>query len=202
MVNHRKQNYIGRENVFRIVKKATEITHDILRDSLREDDIAVDATLGKGNDTVFLSSILGKGRVFAFDIQEEALEGFKDIIREKKLQNVVTIRDGHENIDLYIKDKIGAAVFNLGYLPGGNPSIITRPDTTITAIKKCLELLRPGGVLTIALYTGHSGGEEEAAIVHEFASKLDSRKYSVMDIHYTNKAGRAPYLIVIEMNDN
>ena len=41
---------------------------------LKEGDTAVDFTMGNGNDTLFLSKAVGEsGKVFAFDIQEDAL---------------------------------------------------------------------------------------------------------------------------------
>ena len=47
--------------------------HFIL-EHLSEGDVAVDFTMGNGGDTLFLSKTVGEGgRVYAFDIQEEAL---------------------------------------------------------------------------------------------------------------------------------
>ena len=47
--------------------------HFIL-EHLGEGDVAVDFTMGNGGDTLFLSKTVGEsGRVYAFDIQEEAL---------------------------------------------------------------------------------------------------------------------------------
>ena len=41
---------------------------------LKEGDVAVDFTMGNGNDTLFLSKTVGEsGKVYAFDIQEAAL---------------------------------------------------------------------------------------------------------------------------------
>ena len=42
---------------------------------LHEGDTAVDFTMGNGHDTEFLSKTVGEnGHVFAFDIQEQAVE--------------------------------------------------------------------------------------------------------------------------------
>ena len=46
-----------------------------IQEHLREGDVCCDFTMGNGFDTVFLSKTVGeKGRVYAFDIQERALE--------------------------------------------------------------------------------------------------------------------------------
>lgn len=188
--------------MFNVVKKATLMTQDIIRKIIKTDDRVIDGTLGKGNDSIFLSEMVPSGKVFSFEVQKEAVDSFVDLMKVKNIKNINVIYDGHQNIHKYVYDKIGAAMFNLGYLPGGDPKIITQPETTLKALSSCLDILRPGGIITIALYTGHQGGEDEAREVKEFAQGLNPREYSVMDIHYTNKADKAPYIIVIERNDN
>ena len=36
-------------------------------------------------------------------------------------------------------EKLLDAIFNLGYLPGGDKSIVTKPETTISAIEQLLK---------------------------------------------------------------
>lgn len=85
---------------------------------------------------------------------------------------VVLCQTGHENMADEVTTKladssreldggVGGICFNLGYLPGGNKSIVTIPATTLKALDASLELLRLGGVLTATLYSGHSGGKAE-----------------------------------------
>ncbi|WP_235597825.1 methyltransferase domain-containing protein, partial [Geobacillus stearothermophilus] len=46
----------------------------LLDQAVNEGDIAVDATVGNGHDTVFLAELVGeRGHVFGFDIQAEAI---------------------------------------------------------------------------------------------------------------------------------
>ncbi len=65
-------------------------------------------------------------------------------------------KDGHENIEHHINDAhkghIDAAIFNLGYLPKGDKSIVTKPDTTIQAINSLLSLMHQLKVLLYLLY--------------------------------------------------
>lgn len=42
---------------------------------------------------------------------------------------------------MHHKGHIDAAIFNLGYLPKGDKSIVTKPDTTIQAINSLLSLM-------------------------------------------------------------
>jgi len=44
-------------------------------------------------------------------------------------------------------------MFNLGYLPSGDHSISTRPETTIQALSKAMELLVTGGIITLSFIT-------------------------------------------------
>ena len=51
-----------------------ELQKDFILKHLHTGDVAVDFTMGNGNDTEFLSKTVGEtGRIYAFDIQEDAL---------------------------------------------------------------------------------------------------------------------------------
>src|SRR5699024_2349776 len=135
--------------------------HDLLDKTIKHGDIVVDATCGNGNDTLYLSELVAKnGHVFAFDIQEQAIATTTKLLNEQNRQNVTLEQDIHSLMDQYIDEdtSLAAAVFNLGYLPRSDKSIITQPDSTITAIKKLLPLLRKKGLLVLVVYAGHPGG--------------------------------------------
>ena len=58
------------------------ITHNLLKNKLFPGDIAIDATLGNGNDSLFLvEQVNPSGLVFGFDIQEKAIESSKNKIQ-------------------------------------------------------------------------------------------------------------------------
>ena len=63
-------------------------------------DVVIDATVGNGNDTLFLSSLVGSsGKVFGFDIQKEALERtLARLQKDKADENVQLFHSGHENL--------------------------------------------------------------------------------------------------------
>ncbi len=139
-----------------MMKRPLEFSHDFLAEVLDSESVAVDATMGKGNDTLFLAKRSCK--VYAFDVQAEALTKTRQRLEAEDINNVDLILDGHENLDNYVRESLRAAIFNLGYLPSADKSIITKPHTTLQAIEKVLDRLEVGGRLAIMVYYGHEGG--------------------------------------------
>ncbi|KAB3534006.1 methyltransferase domain-containing protein [Alkaliphilus pronyensis] len=182
-----------------LISRATAFVHKILQEKIQIGNIVVDATMGNGNDTIFLSQAVGSnGKVYAFDIQQKALDITYKRLLEANCNNVVLIRDSHENMGIYIKEKIDAAVFNLGYLPKGDHKVITKPPSTIGAIKSSLEILKTKGILSIVIYYGHEGGAIEKNSVIDFLETLDNKKYSVLKCSYISKEKNPPIIVFIE----
>ena len=178
----------------------TEIAKRICRLKLNDGDIAVDCTMGNGNDTAFLCQLVGdNGKVYAFDIQESAV-----INTRKKLQTLdfleraEIILDGHQNVEKYVKEKVRLVIFNLGYLPKGNHEITTKKESTIEAVQKCLYILEPNGIILLTIYTGHENGKMEKIALESFTSKLSQKEYNVANICFTNQINNPPELICIE----
>jgi predicted methyltransferase len=171
----------------------------LVENMLLPGEMAIDATAGNGHDTVFLAKIVGKnGRVWAFDVQEKALKKTKLRLKEEGLlHQVILLQESHEKMATYAPEGIGAIMFNLGYLPGGDHKIVTRPATTISAIDAGLALLRAGGIMTLVVYSGHQGGKEEGLLVKEFCSSLPQEKYQVLKYSFLNQRNYPPYLLAI-----
>lgn len=153
------------------MKRLTEYAHEQLRTVLKPGDICIDATAGNGHDTLFLAKIVGPtGHVFAFDIQNVAIEATRRIAPE----HVTLIRSSHAEMQASTPRQhhgnIAAIMFNLGYLPGSIKTIVTNPETTIPALAAAVELLKPNGMLTVMAYRGHDGGEAELECVRNFFS--------------------------------
>lgn len=176
------------------------ITHMYTEKAMLGGGNAVDCTMGNGHDTLFLAELAGEnGHVTAFDIQSTAVENTKRLIESHGLSDRVSlIHAGHEHIDEYVTEPICAAMFNLGYLPGGNHSIATRADTTICAINKCLELLQPGGIVSIGIYYGGDSGFDEKNAVYEFLKTVDFKKYLLISHEYINRPNCPPIAVIIE----
>ncbi|MDK2799650.1 MAG: hypothetical protein PWP27_1354 [Clostridiales bacterium] len=184
----------------RVLKNSLGISHEIVRKVVCAGDIVVDATVGNGNDTLFLAELVGDtGHVYGFDIQEVALRNAQEKLQQADvLKRVSLIKDGHENMDQYIGQSVKAVMFNLGYLPGGNHSIHTKANTTIQAIQKSLDLIVPHGIVMLVIYYGGDSGFEEKDAVIDFLKTLDYRKYSVLMHHFINQIHCPPIAACIE----
>lgn len=174
-----------------MIKRPIELSHDFLSQVLDKNSIAIDATMGNGNDTVFLSHLAKK--VYAFDVQEQALIKTREKLEQLNIKNVQLILDGHQTINKYVTEPIRAAIFNLGYLPSADKSVITQPATTLTAIKKILERLEIGGRLAIMVYYGHEGGDKEKDAVLNFVKELDQQHFTVMLYQPLNQINTPPF---------
>lgn len=183
-----------------MLKKALSFAQELVKERLREGDVAIDATCGTGYDTVFLAELVGKkGKVYAFDIQREAIKQTRSKLEEEGLlSRVELICDTHSKLDSYIMEQAGAVMFNLGYLPGGDHNLVTKPETTIEALKKSLKLLSPGGIITIICYRGHKGGKEEYSALVDFCRELDQKHFTVLEYKFINQVNYPPLLLALE----
>ncbi|GAB6182127.1 class I SAM-dependent methyltransferase [Desulfotomaculum defluvii] len=177
------------------------IGHEFLGEVLSQGDAAIDGTMGNGHDTLFLAQRVGpQGKVYAFDIQEQAVQRTRErLVSHGSLdQRVELIQDGHQNVRRYIEHPIRAAIYNLGYLPGGNHEIITETQTTLRAVEDTLDLLVSGGRMVIVVYPGHPGGKLEQESVEYMVSKLNPLKFKVLKMTLINRPPSAPGVIFIE----
>lgn len=165
-------------------------------------ETVIDATAGGGVDTLQLALLVGpRGKVLAFDIQQDALDKtahrLQSYEQQDRLAYVELIKDSHDNMSRYAAYPIAAIMFNLGYFPGGDHQIITEPESTIRALEQSLLLLRPGGILTCVLYPGHPGGDIEAEAVERWAEGLPHEQANCV-LYRQPQRPSAPYLVAIE----
>lgn len=172
----------------------TEYCHRFLEMHLRPGDVCVDATAGNGNDTEFLCRICGEnGRVYAFDIQAEAIANTEERLKRCGLEKrAVLIRDGHERMGEYVKESVSAIIFNFGYLPGMDHSIATKPNTSVRAIEEGLKLLQPDGVMSLCIYSGRDSGYEERDAILSYLKELDMKRWLVILNQYYNRRNDPP----------
>lgn len=191
--------------------KQLEMAHWMLKDIIKTNDVVVDATMGNGYDTQFLAEL--GANVYAFDVQEEALNatekrlddaGIKNQIFEKNLSKLLTepsvnlVLSGHEKLSEYVKEPIKAAIFNLGYLPKTDKSVVTKADTTLTALDALTYQLVVGGRIAIMIYYGHEGGMEEKNAVIKWTSSLPQKDWEVTSYAPLNQIHTPPILVLIE----
>lgn len=167
---------------------------------LGEGDVAVDFTMGNGHDTEFLSKTVGEsGKVFAFDIQEKAVENTKKHLAETGCpENYTLILDSHHKADEYVNVPVKAGMFNLGYMPGsGNKALTTMRETTLPAVENALGLLDRDAILMVAVYPGHPEGELEGEELQKYFATLSRYKLCIAKFQMLNSP-TSPYFIIAE----
>ena len=174
------------------------MVHEFLRQHVAPGAFCIDATAGKGRDTALLCRLAGEtGRVLAFDIQREAVEQTEALLSQEGLRAEVHL-DSHARMEQYARPgTVDCIVFNFGRLPGGDSHIFTRAETSVAAIEAGLRLLKPGGVMAIALYYGKENGYAERDAVLEFLRRVDDRTFSVLCCDWRNRRGEPPMPIFL-----
>ena len=183
------------------ISTVLEAAHEFAGSALRPDETAIDATVGNGHDTLALAQAVGReGRVVGFDVQAEAIAATRERLQSASVAaEVELIHEGHQQMADYVEAaSVGAITFNLGYLPGSDSTLTTQPETTIPALDAAVERLRPGGVLTVVLYTGHEGGAAEAAAVDDWAADLPQSQYRALSYRFVNQQNDPPRLLAVE----
>lgn len=180
----------------------------VVKERVQPGERVIDATMGTGVDTLFLARLTGPlGAVAAFDVQEEALELTRKRLRHELgpdgSAHVSLHRMSHDAMDQALMDEwqgtTAAIMFNLGYLPmdDADRQIMTLPETTLSALESGLSMLRPGGILSIVVYPGHAGGDNEADKVQAWAQCLPAQLGQAV-IYRMLQRPEAPYVIAVE----
>lgn len=149
------------------IKSALEFSHELLSETVNTGDTVVDCTMGNGHDTLFLTDLVGKKKGLSMALTSKGrrlkIPSAPQIQSRPNKKNVYLYNISHAKVDeiLPYETMISGAIFNLGYLPGGDKTIVTYPETTIAAIKGCLNHLCHNGVVVVVAYYGHPGGERE-----------------------------------------
>lgn len=183
-----------------VLRGPVPLAHLFLRSFVREGNTAVDATCGNGHDTLLLARLVGGGgHVYGFDIQEQAVAATARRLVDAGLTGRTTLfLAGHERLAEHVSGPVQTVLFNLGYLPGGDRSIMTLPETTVAALEQSLQILAPGGVILITVYPGHNGGIGEQSTVENWCASLDQRAVHCWRMAQTNVTADAPYLLLIQ----
>lgn len=180
--------------------KITTLVHQQVAALLGEGSLVVDATAGNGADTIFLAGQVGpSGHVYAFDLQAEALIETARRLRKLGFEERVTlIHDGHEKIAQHVPGGLSVVTYNLGYLPGGDKQIETKWETTLSSLIQTLQLLVPGGIVTMVIYPGRVRGQNEKKQLLRFSRSLPASRYAVTHTRLLNRANDPPELLVLQ----
>jgi tRNA G37 N-methylase Trm5 len=171
---------------FPLFQSHLDLAHHYWKKIVKPGDIVIDATCGNGYDTLFLAQLLledEKGLLIAIDKQPEAIEAVKARlaaqISGRRLPCIRYETRCHSRFpDDLDKESVALAVYNLGYLPGGDKTMTTMCPTTHQSLEAALPLIQHGGAVSITCYPGHSEGKREEEMIIEFSSNLDPRIWS------------------------
>lgn len=179
---------------------ALNIIRKVISESVNEGDICIDATAGRGNDTLLLAQLVGdSGHVTAFDIQQSAVDSTKALLEQNGVSHRadVLLKSHSEMDSLFEEGAVSCITFNFGWLPGGDHNIFTNKHTSVEAIEKGLRLLKSGGIMTLIIYYGRETGFEERDALLEFLPTIDNKKYTVVEMPFINRTNCPPIPVVI-----
>ena len=174
------------------INNAVQFQHLIWDRVMKHANIVVDATCGNGHDLLYLAERAKKGcHLYGIDIQMKAINSSQELLQSN---------DTHDRaLANQLKDEvIDLMIFNLGYLPGGDHQVITKPHQTIDAINEGLEKLSKSGVITIVAYPGTTEGFEEMQMLKSYLSDLEQKLYNVCHWHPMNQINNPPELFILQ----
>lgn len=178
----------------------TQRAQDITAACIGLGDTVVDATVGNGFDTVFLAQAVGDtGCVHGFDVQQTAIDSTQQRLKVAGINHVILHHRSHAELSGVVPDSVKAAMFNLGYLPRSDHSIVTQADSTIAALRQVLERLANQGIISVLAYRGHEGGAEEALAVERW---LQEQPGFELEIHHSHpRRETSPVLYVLRSRE-
>lgn len=183
----------------KIVKERfNEIVDEVLKNINLDGKVAIDATLGNGNDSLKILKNMKSGYLYGFDIQEIAIENSEKLLSKNGFENYKLILDSHENLDKYIEGEIEFAIYNLGYLPRADKTIVTKPKSTVESVNKSINKLSKTGVVIVVSYIGHPGSYEENDALERFLKGLSQKEYRVEKRQFFNQINTPPIVYLID----
>ncbi len=196
-----------------VLTKVVKWGQELLSEVVQPGDLVVDLTAGNGQDTLELFRLVGQtGQVIGFDIQTQALLATRDRMVSAGAQvrlhqhdiqplpseaGIDLLAMSHTEIARVLPAAPKGVIANLGYLPGGQQELVTRPESTVSALEQTCSLLLVGGRLAVVVYPGHPGGAEEGIAVTDFFTALDPVTFQVIQLTVSNRP-QSPFLFVAE----
>jgi tRNA G37 N-methylase Trm5 len=186
---------------FPLFSSHIDLAHKCWAGLVQDGDTVIDATCGNGHDTLMLAK-LNSARVYAIDIQDKAIQASKEYIKmhlsDMEQSKIQWICASHAAFPAHIPEgSVRLIVYNLGYLPGGDKSLVTRFDTTLQSLENALRLIMPGGCISLTCYPGHPEGAVEEVAVLDFAARLNPAEWSCCHHRWLNRR-QSPSLLIIQ----
>lgn len=188
----------------------TKLAHDLIDNHFDTSEsnrfqiigIAIDATCGNGNDSLFLAE--RASRLLCFDIQSKAIAQTQQHLTTKKFDCVVEyIEKSHENlleeaVRRGIDKDIDVVMFNLGFLPkSDNLDITTTKTSSVQALTQSMHCLSNNGVISLLCYRGHLGGPEEFEAIKNLIAKADETTWQVQQFDSAKSNDTTPVLLFL-----
>ena len=182
------------------LRSARFLASEVRQACVQEGDTVIDATLGNGHDALELASLVGeRGHVYGFDVQPDAVERSWTRMKASGLESRCTFfATGHEHMEETVSGPVKYICFNLGWLPGGDKSITTHWKTTSMALSQALDMLLPGGVLSVCVYPGHEAGAEELREIQLFFSALRPQEFNCLRQTFLNAGPGSPECYIVQ----
>ncbi len=179
-------------------RNAVKLSHHCVKMVVKPDDTVVDATCGNGHDTLFLARLVPRGRVLAFDISPLAIANTAARLKEHGVSDRVELfQEDFRNLRAYVTSPVAAIMFNLGYLPGASRETATKAQHSKQAVETAVNLIRPGGVVTVVCYSGHQGGAEETREILAVTGGLNQKEFEVVKVDFLNQVNHPPLLVAV-----
>ncbi|MGK5595086.1 MAG: tRNA (mnm(5)s(2)U34)-methyltransferase [Parachlamydiaceae bacterium] len=180
---------------FTFLNSPIHVAHHFWKQMVETADHVIDATLGNGQDALFLAPLCSKGKLIGIDIQEQAIRSSQELL--KGYQNIEYVVGSHASFPSHLlPETIKLIVYNLGYLPRGDKTIVTQTSSTLESLQNALPLLVPGGMVSMTCYSGHEEGANEEKALIDFSRSLNPRQWSVSHQQWLNRH-RCPSLLLI-----
>lgn len=190
---------------FSLLQSHLDLAHNYWRQLICQGDNVIDATCGNGYDSLFLAKHAlthASGSLLCLDIQQAALikttAYLKANLEEEIFQRITLLQQSHEIFPSFIpKESQALIVYNLGYLPGGDKQVTTSAEKTKKSLLEAKELIRPGGVISITCYPGHSEGAIEQEVLLNLVNTWQPGIWNCLHHRWLNR-DRAPSLLLLQ----
>jgi hypothetical protein len=184
-----------------------KLAHHYWKTHLKPGDIAIDATCGNGQDSLYIAKHVlteNSGALYLFDIQQIALDQTRlrlsSELNAMQISRVHFCHLNHSEFCQTIKpETVSLIAYNLGYLPGGEKSITTLTETTLMSLNNALSLIKPGGLISVTCYPGHAEGLKEEEAILNWSSQCNPSLWSCCLHKWINKP-KSPSLLIIQKN--
>ena len=191
-------------NSFPLFSNPIDLAHIIWKLHLPSNPLIIDATVGNGQDTLFLADLANNlnGQLIGIDIQKQAIDSTQSKLIEHPslLRRVQLFHQSHATFPSMINpESVDLIVYNLGYLPGADKSITTLSSSTIESVRNGLNLIKAGGIISITCYPGHEEGFHEYNALIAYTQTFDKKIYGITKHEWVNRKS-SPILLLIQKN--